>query len=217
MPQSSGSAQLYGYVTFTPRHAQDFNVAIIIQSLNVFKPIQASTDFICNISIINFQKAYEDFPVQVYFRQPPIQYDVPAFVIFAANFQINVTNIDTSANFNCTADNTGYFHVDGLIAGNYLITPVRQNTTFTPSTITVNVEHSNATLYFMALGIPAVQNLNQKISPVGTVILPTGNYGTFTIEGFILPDKSLSDSKFQDVIAIISDEDIATAYRKTLP
>jgi hypothetical protein len=112
------------------------------------------------------------------------------------------------------SDTSGYFYIDNLIPGTYTVTPIYDNLTFVPSSITVTIINQNISLNFNATGSFAESTLiAQPLYPVEVTTTNTSVVGNYSIDGYITP--SITDIG-QSILIIASNETDAANFRSGL-
>ena len=205
----------------------DFKASINIQSLNVnliptyASPsvtgipngpgIQGPNDFKASISIYKNSRSY--LAGSVNFRVPPINEDLKVSAIFASNIIVYAQNTATNEIHQGVVGSDGYFTIPNLLPGTYEVTPKLQGYSFKPSNVTVTLNNTNANLVFIALGLYQIKNYNAITPSMCQIINNSGNSGTFSIDGNIIPDTT---NDYQSILVVITDNNLAQAYQQTL-
>lgn len=205
---------LISRVTFSTATYTDFHAAIIINPTQPFRPPLYANFNNFNSQITIYSPDTADLSVTASFRTPPIDIDVITTANFVYSYGVDAYNTETGHTYVGMVDVTGFFEIDDLPAGTYIVTPNYPNVIFNPPDMTVTITDFNPTIYFTALNISQIISyFNSQTQPICYVLPVDADPCTFSIEGYILSDNSKTAAA-NEVIVIITNEGLAAQYRQ---
>jgi len=196
------TADLYSSVQFEQERFMTFPLEINID--NVFSGI----DNIQILTILNPNdplggSASHDIPKALEMKgTPPVGFNYVTLPVYTDEF--------------------GYFEVNNLLPGNYVIFPYKQGLAFNPTYIPVTITNQNVTIYFYSTGQLDTILDNPDTNPIfpepppGSCFIDQGNglVATFSIDGYVLPAAILPGETSMFVVA--TDDEAASDFRQTL-
>jgi hypothetical protein len=208
--------------TFIQSGSQDFNAAIVVQAYvqphNILYSSQ--TSFPASITIKGLTTS--DLLMSANFGYGGQNLNTGDFLAAitilnpyhgVANTPVHVGNENVAVYGVTEAD--GYFYINNLEAGTYVVYPQMTGVTFNPPSITVTITNQNVELTFAANGSFESETFSPvAIAPTNACVVALDNDipGLFSIEGYILPS---SQDFGQSVIVTASNEQDASGFRQT--
>lgn len=226
-------------INYRGRGPTDFFATINIQKLNYNQEFLPSydgyTSFPTSIDIYQKPGSYRynngnlvfypdpnnDLKTSAIMRTPPFNDSavLKSSVYFYNSIIVTAYNAQTNLSYQSEVTPDGYFIINNLPNGTYQVTPSLYGYKFNPANSTVILNNNNENISFTILNIDSIQNYVKPITySMCKINSNDATPGTFSIDGYILPDNSVitGSNSYQSILVVITDKNLAQAYQQTL-
>lgn len=176
-------------------------------------------DLVSNVSFI--QKTLSDFSVTMNIRNRYSGVGNSAVSISnEGNSEVSHSMLAKNSSSNTVfTDGTGYFSINNLSPGTYVVAPIIDGVACLPPSYTVTITNANVYLYFgvdiadiNSVPTSPLAPINQQTNPVCYVSPDDSQPGTFSIEGFI----KFYEGDYTNIMTIITSQQLVDGYLGTM-